>query len=190
MLYDLGGDELPIAAFIPGTASIGFSAIAGAGGFVEVLIDEAGSRGDAAHGEGGFAEAFESGGEGLHVGDLAGHQELQGVDGAGVVGEVDEAFVDDFGVGFGGDVAAEIDIEFAGDLQVVGGPGVADGVAEADSSAAGDGLRSGSSQFSPWMEYCMAAASSPLAPPNCSSTMLPKRGSGAPMWTVYISCLT
>ena len=26
----------------------------------------------------------------------------------------------------------------------------------------------------------MAAASSPLAPPNCSSSMLPKRGSGSP----------
>src|SRR5258705_3042278 len=37
------------------------------------------------------------------------------------------------------------------------------------------------------MEYCIAAASSPLAPPNCSSNILPKRGSGLPTFTVYIS---
>ena len=48
-------------------------------------------------------------------------------------------------------------------------------------------LRSGSSQFSPWIEYCIAAASSPFAPPNCSSSMLPNRGSGVPTLTVYIS---
>src|SRR5581483_2114934 len=40
------------------------------------------------------------------------------------------------------------------------------------------------------MEYCMAAASSPFARPNCSSSMLPKRGSGTPIRTVYINCLT
>src|ERR1700687_259281 len=34
------------------------------------------------------------------------------------------------------------------------------------------------------MEYCRAAASSPLAPPNCSSSMLPKRGSSVPTFTV------
>ena len=33
----------------------------------------------------------------------------------------------------------------------------------------------------------MAAANSPLAPPNCSNNMLPKRGSGVPTFTVYIS---
>src|SRR5579883_1159 len=37
-------------------------------------------------------------------------------------------------------------------------------------------LRAGSSQLRPWIEYCIAAASSPFAPPNCSSSMLPKRG--------------
>src|SRR5579883_2526554 len=40
------------------------------------------------------------------------------------------------------------------------------------------------------MEYCIAAANSPFAPPNCSSSMLPNRGSGAPTWSVYISSLT
>ena len=69
--------------------------------------------------------ALEGVGERLHVGDFARHQELEGADGAGVVGEMDEAFIDDFGAGFRGDVAAEIDVEFAGDLEIVGGPGVA-----------------------------------------------------------------
>ena len=31
---------------------------------------------------------------------------------------------------------------------------------------------------SPWIEYCIAAANSTFAPPNCSSSMLPNRGSG------------
>ena len=39
------------------------------------------------------------------------------------------------------------------------------------------------------MEYCIAAASSPFAPPNCSSSMFPNRGSGVPTLTVYISFL-
>src|SRR5215208_3611051 len=40
------------------------------------------------------------------------------------------------------------------------------------------------------MEYCMAAASSPFAPPNCSSNIFPKRGSGSSTRTVYMSFLT
>src|SRR5437868_814982 len=39
------------------------------------------------------------------------------------------------------------------------------------------------------MEYCIAAASSPFAPPNCSSNMLPNSGSGSSTRTVYISFL-
>src|SRR5690606_29963880 len=39
-------------------------------------------------------------------------------------------------------------------------------------------------------EYCIAAASSPLAPPNCSSNILPNAGSGTSTLTVYISFLT
>jgi hypothetical protein len=64
-------------------------------------------------------------GKRLHVRDLARHQELQRVLGAGVIGEVDQPLVDDLGAGFGGDVAAQVDIEFAGDLQVVGRPRIA-----------------------------------------------------------------
>ena len=39
-------------------------------------------------------------------------------------------------------------------------------------------MRAASSQLKPWMEYCIAAASSPLAPPNCSRSMRPNFGSG------------
>src|ERR1041384_4555862 len=35
----------------------------------------------------------------------------------------------------------------------------------------------------------MAAASSPFAPPNCSNNIFPKRGSGVPTFTVYMSFL-
>ena len=48
----------------------------------------------------------------------------------------------------------------------------------------------GSSQLMPWTEYCMAAASSPFAPPNCSSSIRPNFGSGVPTRTVYMSFLT
>ena len=75
--------------------------------------------------EGRLLHALQRGRERLHVRDLARHQELQRVLGAGVVAEVDQALVDDLGPRFGGDVAAQVDVEFAGDLQVVGGPRVA-----------------------------------------------------------------
>jgi hypothetical protein len=120
-----GVDDLPVAAGVPGAAGVGFAAIAGACGVVEILVDEFGCGRNRADREAIDAHAFEGGGERLHVGDFARHQELEGADGAGVVGEVDEAFVDDFGAGFGGDVAAEIDVEFARDFEIVGGPSVA-----------------------------------------------------------------
>ena len=43
----------------------------------------------------------------------------------GVVGEVDQALVDDLGARLRGDVAAQVDVELAGDLEVVGRPRVA-----------------------------------------------------------------
>src|ERR1700756_912028 len=39
------------------------------------------------------------------------------------------------------------------------------------------------------MVYCIAAASSPLAPPNCSRRRLPNFASGVPILTVYMSFL-
>ena len=73
--------------------------------------------------EGGLVHAFQCGRKRLHVGDFAGHQELQRVLGSGIVAEIDEALVDDFGPRFGGDVAAQIDIKFTGDLEIIGRPG-------------------------------------------------------------------
>ena len=70
--------------------------------------------------------------------DLAGHQELQRIFGACVITETDEALIHDLGAGLGGDVAAKIDIEFTGDLEVVGGPGIALRIKKGYPSAAGD----------------------------------------------------
>ena len=70
--------------------------------------------------------------------DFARHQELQRILRAGVVGEVDQPLIDDLRARFGGDVAAQVDIELAGDLQVVGRPGVSHRVEEIDAAAAGD----------------------------------------------------
>ena len=71
-----------------------------------------------------LAQALERRSKRLHVRDLTRHQELQRVDRAGVLGEVDEPFVDDLGPRLGRDVAAQIDVELAGNLQVVRRPRV------------------------------------------------------------------
>ncbi len=89
--------------------------------------------------EGRLAHALQGRGERPHVGDLAGHQELQGVLRARVAAEVDQPLIDDLGAGFGGDVAAQIDVKLTGDLQVVRCPRVAHRVEQADTAAAGDG---------------------------------------------------
>ncbi|MET4799686.1 hypothetical protein ABIA96_002253 [Bradyrhizobium sp. LB11.1] len=70
--------------------------------------------------------------------DFPGHQELQGVLGAGVIAEIDQTFIDDLGPRFRGDVAAQVDVEFAGDLEVIGRPRTALRVEEIDTAAPGD----------------------------------------------------
>jgi hypothetical protein len=50
--------------------------------------------------------------------DFAGHQELQGVLAAGVIAEIDESLVDDLGARFRRDIAAQIDVKLASDLEV------------------------------------------------------------------------
>ena len=90
-------------------------------------------------GERVLAHALQRRRERLHVRDLARHQELECVLGAGVVGEVDQPLVDDLRAGLGGDVAAEVDVQLAGDLQVVGRPRVALRVVQVDAAAAADG---------------------------------------------------
>ena len=93
---------------------------------------------NAADREGRLLHALQRGREGLHVGDLARHQELKRVLGAGIAAEIDEALVDDLGPRLGGDVAAQIDVELAGDLQVIRGPRIAHRVEQVDAAAAGD----------------------------------------------------
>src|SRR5580700_8404248 len=81
-------NQLPIAALVPGSAHIRFSAVASAGGIVEELIDQTWRRRNPADGEGGFTHTFQRGRECLHVRDLARHKELQRIDGALVVSKV------------------------------------------------------------------------------------------------------
>lgn len=103
------------------------------------MIHDIGCGWNVADGERIFGEAIQRGGESLEMGDFARHKELERILGAGVVAEIDEAFVNDFGAGFSGDVAAEINIQFAGDFEVIGSPGIAHGIVERDAPAASDG---------------------------------------------------
>ncbi len=131
-------DELPGVTFIPGAASIDLAVIAFAGGVVEELIDELRGRGDLSDAERRLAHALQGLSERAHVGDLARHQKLKGILRAGILAEIDQALVDDLRARFGGDVAAKVDVQFAGDLEIIGRPGIAHGVEQIDSAAAGD----------------------------------------------------
>jgi hypothetical protein len=59
------------------------------------------------------------------VRDLTRHEELQRVFGAGIIAEIDQPFIDNLRTCFGGDVAAQVDVELARDLEVIGGPRIA-----------------------------------------------------------------
>ena len=48
--------------------------------------------------------------------DFAGHQELKRVSCASIAAKIDQAFVDDLGSRLSGDVATQVNVEFAGDL--------------------------------------------------------------------------
>ena len=72
------------------------------------------------------------------MGDFARHEELQRILCAGVAAEVDQSLIDDFGPRLCGNIAAQVDVELAGNLQVVGGPGIAHGIVKIDAAAAGD----------------------------------------------------
>ena len=61
----------------------------------------------------------------FHVGDFPRHEELQSVFRSGVITEVDEAFVNDLGTGFGGNIAPQVHVELACDLEIVRSPGIA-----------------------------------------------------------------
>jgi hypothetical protein len=84
-------------------------------------------------------ETIERSSKRLHMRDLAAHQELQGVFGAGVVAELDKALIDDFSPRFHRNIAAQVDVQFACDLKIVGGPGIAHRVEEINAAATGNG---------------------------------------------------
>ena len=131
-------DEFPGFAFIPRAAGVDLAMIAFAGRVVEELVDQLRRRRDLSDAERRLAHAFQRERERPHMGDLARHQELQRILGAGVAAEIDQALVDDLRARLGGDIAAQIDVELAGDLEVVRGPGIAHGIVQVDAAAAGD----------------------------------------------------
>jgi hypothetical protein len=73
------------------------------------------------------------------VRDLTRHQELEGILGSRVVRELDEPLVYDLRPGLRGDVAAKVDVELAGDLQVVRRPWIPLRVEQIDAATASDG---------------------------------------------------
>src|SRR5665213_2547785 len=77
--------------------------------------------------------------EGHHVCNLASHQKLQRVFGACIVAKIDQALVYDLRAGLGGDVAAKIDIQFAGYLEIIRSPGITHRIAKGNAAAARDG---------------------------------------------------
>src|SRR6185312_14566215 len=99
--------------------------------------------------EGRLLHALKREGESLHMCDLTSHQELQGVLAAGVVAEIDQAFIDDLRARFGRNIAAQIDIQLPCDLEVVCGPGIALRIEEIDATATRDGDQWISLRFQP-----------------------------------------
>jgi len=72
------------------------------------------------------------------VGDLTRHEKLQRVNGARVVAKVDQALIDDFGARLRGDITAKVDIQLAGDFEIVGRPCIAHGILKGDAASPGD----------------------------------------------------
>src|SRR5579883_3651943 len=139
--------ELPAIALVPRPASI-LPEFALAGGVVEVLVDILPGGRNLSNREGVLAEAFQRLAEHLHVRDFTRHQELKSFFCASIVAVIDESLVDDLGPRFRGDVAPEIDIQFAGDFQVVSCPWVALTVEQPHAASTGDrGERIGRSQL-------------------------------------------
>jgi hypothetical protein len=122
--------EFPGFALIPGTPGVDFTVIAFSRRIVEELVYQLGGGGDFADAKGRLAHAFQRQGEGSHMGDFSGHEKLERVFGAGVPTEVDQALINDFRPRLRCNIAAQVDVEFAGDLEVVRCPSVAHGIVE------------------------------------------------------------
>ena len=130
--------ELPLVAFIPGTARVDLAMVALSGRIVEELIDQTGGGSNFPDGEARLAHALQRRGERLHVGDFARHQELQRILGADIVAEIDQSLVDDLRAGLGRDVAAQIDVELPGDLEIIRRPRISLRVEQVNAAAARD----------------------------------------------------
>jgi hypothetical protein len=160
-------------------------------------------------GFGFFLDLDERGRKRPHVGDLASHEELQRVLCAGVIAEVDQPLIHDFGAGLGRDIAAEIDIELAGDLEIVCGPGIAHRVEKVDAFATGDRdqrislaqtfiglrcMRARQPTISRWLSSSVVHQEvfslRILEIQSLDRILLAERGSGSSTLTVYISFLT
>ena len=73
------------------------------------------------------------------VADFARHEELERILGPRIVAEIDQPLIDDLRTRLGGDIASQVNVEFACDLQIIGGPSIALRVIEIDPAAARNG---------------------------------------------------
>ena len=130
---------MPLFALIPGTARIDLAIFALTVEVVEELIDETRSRRNAADVNGGFPMLSSAAANAFIwvISRVIRNCSASLVPGSSA--EIDQALIDDLGPGFRRDVAAQVDVEFAGDLQIVGGPGVALRVEQIHAAAAGNG---------------------------------------------------
>lgn len=117
--------------------------------------------------------------------DFTCHQELQRLNRARIIRELDQALVNDLGTCLGSYVTPQIHIQLTGDFEVIGGPGITHRIMQCYTAPPADPLRRTLDYFS----LLSAAPNSPFAPPNCSSSIFPNFGSGIPISMVYINVL-
>src|SRR6185312_16459692 len=89
-----------------------------------------------ADGEGSLLHAFKRSRKCLHVRDFTRHQELERVLRTGVVAKIDQPLIDDLRTGLSRNIAAQVHVKLARDLEIVGRPRVALRVEQIDAAAA------------------------------------------------------
>src|SRR5580704_1102470 len=133
-----GFNENPRLTLVPRSSSVYLAVISFACRIVEELVDELGCGGNFANAKRRLAHTLQRKGECAHMSDLSCHEKLERILGAGVATEINETLIDDFCARLCGNIAAQIDVELAGDLEVISGPSVPNGVIEVDSATASD----------------------------------------------------
>ncbi len=108
-------------------------------GVIEELVNHLGCWSNLSDAQRRLAHTLQCESECSHMGDFPRHEELQRVLGARIAAEVDETLIDDLRPRLGSYVATQIHIKFAGDLEVIGGPGISHRIEEIDASAPRDG---------------------------------------------------